>query len=147
MKFGRNQVINDLFKSVHKGKPLGGGYFGGHLGYRTKPLLELGWEIAKSNSYIICGSKLVTRMRSLWGANANPHPQVFYPHNFYSTSHPWGMTQVTEWKFRLICFMSFICENTNKVWYKNLWNLLCKWHVMIFDLLTSPQDLQFDPRV
>ena len=31
-------------------------------------------------------------------------------------SHPWGMTQATEWKSRLICFVSFICENTHKVW-------------------------------
>ena len=33
-------------------------------------------------------------------------------------SHPWGMTQGTEWKSRLICLVSFICENTHKVWYK-----------------------------
>ena len=43
-------------------------------------------------------------------------------------SHPWGMTQGTEWKSRLICFVSFICENTHKVWYKNLWNWLCNWN-------------------
>ena len=35
-------------------------------------------------------------------------------------SHPWGMTQTTEWKSRLICFVSCICESTHKVWYKNL---------------------------
>ena len=39
--------------------------------------------------------------------------------------HPWGMTQGTEWKSRLISFVSFIFENTHKVWYKNLWNWLC----------------------
>ena len=27
---------------------------------------------------------------------------------------PWGMTRVTEWKSSLICFVSFICENTHK---------------------------------
>ena len=42
-----------------------------------------------------------------------------------SKSHPLGMTQATKWNFRLICFVSFICENTHKVWYKNLWNWLC----------------------
>ena len=30
-------------------------------------------------------------------------------------SHPWGMTQATELKFRLICFVSFICENTHSL--------------------------------
>ena len=38
---------------------------------------------------------------------------------------PQGMTLATEWKFCSICFLYFICENTYKVWYKNLWN----WHV------------------
>ena len=42
--------------------------------------------------------------------------------------------------------MSFYCENTNKVWYENLWNWLCKWN-FIFDLLTSTQGHQFDLRV
>ena len=32
------------------------------------------------------------------------------------------MTQVTEWKSHLICFVSFNCENTYKVLYKNLSN-------------------------
>ena len=54
-------------------------------------------------------------------------------------SHPWGMTQATEWKSRLICFISFNCEKTNKVWLKNLWNWLCDWDLMIFDLLDPPQ--------
>ena len=39
----------------------------------------------------------------------------------------------------LICLISFICENTHKDWYKNLWNWLCNWNKMIFDLLTPPQ--------
>ena len=33
MKFGSNQVINDLSQSVHKCKQTGGGYFDGHLDY------------------------------------------------------------------------------------------------------------------
>ena len=60
-------------------------------------------------------------------------------------SHPLGMTQATEWKFSLICFISLICENTHKVCYKHLWNWLCNWNQMIFDLLTSPKGHQFDP--
>ena len=42
-------------------------------------------------------------------------------------SHPWGMTQATEWKSHLICFVCFIYENIHKVWNKNLWNWLWNW--------------------
>ena len=52
-------------------------------------------------------------------------------------------THATEWKPHSICFMSFICENIDKVWYKHLWdwlcNWLCEWNWMIFDLLTPLQ--------
>ena len=48
-------------------------------------------------------------------------------------SHPWGMTQAAKWKSRLICFISFICEKTHKVWFKNLWNWLSNWNLMIFN--------------
>ena len=68
-------LICHMTTNVHKCKPLGGG----HLGYQTNPLLELGWEINKSNSYMKCGSKWVTRMCSRRGANANSHAQVFDP--------------------------------------------------------------------
>ena len=51
-------------------------------------------------------------------------------------SHPWGMTQGTEWKSHLI---SFICENTHKVWYKNLWNWHGNRNLMIFDLWPHPK--------
>ena len=54
-------------------------------------------------------------------------------------SHPWGMTQATEWKSRLICFISFNCEKTHKVWFKNLWNWLCDWDLMIFYLWPLPR--------
>ena len=43
----------------------------------------------------------------------------FWPASTHK-SHPWGMTLATD----SICFLYFICENTHKVWYKNLWN----WH-------------------
>ena len=52
------------------------------------------------------------------GVIANPHAKVFDPST--PKPHPWGMTPATECKFCLICFQSFICENTLKVWYKNL---------------------------
>ena len=54
-------------------------------------------------------------------------------------SHPWGMSQATELKLRLICFVSFICENTHKVWYKNLWNWHGNRNLMIFDLWPHPK--------
>ena len=54
-------------------------------------------------------------------------------------SHPWGMAQATEYKSRLICFVSFICENTHKIWYKNLWNWHGNRNFMIFDLWPHPK--------
>ena len=82
------------------------------------------------------------RARSRWGAIANPHAKVFD-----SPKHPQvptrGMTLATEWKFCSICFLSFICENAHKVWYK-IFEIDI---LMIFDLLTSPQGHQFDPKM
>ena len=60
-----------------------------------------------------------TRARSQWGTIANPHAKVFDPPAAPSP------TLATEWKLFSICFLPFICENTHKVWYKNLWN----WHI------------------
>ena len=39
--------------------------------------------------------------------------EKFYPLHTHRApkSDPWGMTQATELKSRLICFVSFICEN------------------------------------
>ena len=48
-------------------------------------------------------------------------------------SDPLGMTQATKWKSCLICFIYFMCEKTHKVWFKNLWNWLCNWNLMIFN--------------
>ena len=83
-------------------------------------------------------------MCSLWGTIANPHVK-----DLPSTpkSHPWGMTPATEWKFCSICFLSFICKNAHKVWYKNLRIWQCSRNLMIFDLLTSAQGHQFDLRM
>ena len=55
------------------------------------------------------------------------------------------MFPATEWKFCSICFLSFICENTRKVWQRLNWH--GNQNLMIFDLLTSPQGHQFDPRM
>ena len=74
-------------------------------------------------------------MRSPWGSIANPHAKVFDP------QHP----QVTPLehdpssRMKIMFNMSFICENTHKVWYKILWNWHGNWNLMIFDLLTSPK--------
>ena len=82
-------------------------------------------------------------MCSQWGAISNPHTQVFYTSSTPKSDH-WVMT---EWKFLKTCFISLICENKNKVCDKNLWNWLCKWNLVIFDRMTSPQGYQFDPRM
>ena len=68
-------------------------------------------------------------------------PRTTKPHSLGMT-----LTYVTEWKFQSIYCMAFICENT-KLGKKNLWNWLCKYNFMIFDLFTSPKGHQFEPRV
>ena len=50
----------------------------------------------------------------------------FWPQAPPSPPLPWGMTQATEWKSRLICFISFICEMTHKVWLYNSLKLTLK---------------------
>ena len=73
-----------------------------------------------------------------------PHDHV-HKIKFLTPQHPQVpnpgacMTEGTEWKSRLICFISFICEKTHKVLIKNLWNRLCNWDLMIFDLFAPPQ--------
>ena len=54
------------------------------------------------------------------------------------------MTLATEWKFCSIYFLSFICENTHKTFGIKIFEIDM---LMIFDLLTSPQGHQFDPRM
>ena len=39
---------------------------------------------------------------------------------WYPQVPPLGMTQATDGKSRLICYISFICEKIHKVWFKNL---------------------------
>ena len=104
--------------------------------------LTLGWKCYLHFVLLVIPVDLICHMtmsekKYFWPPWAPQRPKV----------PPWSMTNVTEWKSRLLWFVSFICENTHKVWYKNLWN----WHVnrnlMIFDLLTSPQGHQFDPSI
>ena len=52
------------------------------------------------------------------------------------------MTQAAKWKSRLICFVSFICEKTYKVGFKNFeidFVIEILWYLMIFELLAPPQ--------
>ena len=55
-------------------------------------------------------------MRSRWGAIANPHAKVFDPPPAPQVP-PLGHDPGNSMK---ICFLSFICENTHKVWYEIL---------------------------
>ena len=78
------------------------------------------------------GHQFDPRMKMLLAFCSARHPRQFHmPHDhvwkhFFDPlgtpsapkSHPLGMTQLTELKSCLICFVSFICENTHKVWYK-----------------------------
>ena len=80
-----------------------------------------------SNSHTKSG--WISRKKKFLTPNPPPYPQV----------PPLGMTQVAGWKYRLICYISFICEKIHKVWFKNLWNWLCNSDLMIFDLLAPPQ--------
>ena len=74
----------------------------------------------------------MTRARCRWGAIANLHAKVF---DFPSTpsaflGHDPGNRMKILFNF---FFLSFICENTHKVWYK-IFEIDM---VIIFDLLTS----------
>ena len=74
-------------------------------------------------------------MRSPWGSIANPHAKVFDPR------HPQvpPLEHDPSSRMKIMFNMSFICENTHKVWYKILWNLHGNRNLMIFDLLISPK--------
>ena len=57
----------------------------------------------------------------------------------FTPGHPKSMSQASEQKSCLICFISSICMNTHKVWYKNVWNWPFFWNLMTCDLLTPTQ--------
>ena len=96
--------------------------------------LTLGWKFYLHSVLLVIPFDLIYHMTMF-------EKKIFGPLGTPSApkSHPGGMTQGTEWKSRLICFVTFICRNTHKVWYKNLLNWLCNWNLMIFDLLTLSQ--------
>ena len=75
-----------------------------------------------------------------------PMPK-FLTHPAPQSPTPRAWPQQQKGKFHLICFVSYNRENTHKVWYKNrgIWH--GSRNLMIFDLLTSPQGHQFNPRM
>ena len=85
--------------------------------------LTLGWKWYLHSVLLVIPVNLICHMTMF-------EKKKFYPLGtpIAPKSHPWGMTHLTEWKSRLICFVSFICENTHKFWHKNLWNWLCNWN-------------------
>ena len=53
---------------------------------------------------------------------------------------PLGHDSGDRIKIPMICFVSFICENTHKIWFKNLWNWHGNQNLMVYIWpLTSPQ--------
>ena len=87
----------------------------------------------KKNCAVACAIDVsYSHTKSGWISEKNIFLTTRPPHGT-PKSDLWGMTQATKWKSHLICFISFICEKTHKVWFKNLWNWLCNWNLMIFN--------------
>ena len=107
--------------------------------------MSIGWELPIWLPLCLYVSKKNTGW-DLFGPIANPHAKVSDPPST-PKSGPWGMIPATEWKFCSICFLSFFCKNACKVWYKNLRIHMVVKNLMVFDLLTSLQGHQFDPRM
>ena len=98
------------------------------------PVLTLGWKCYLHFVLLVIPVELICYMtmfekKMVWSPG---YPQC-------SKVPPLGHDPGDRIKSRLICFVSFICENTHKIWYKNLWN----WHgnrsLMIFDLWPPPK--------
>ena len=90
--------------------------------------------------------RIGTRMRSRWGAIANPHTEVFFIHPAPPSRMPgsWPQQQ-NQNSVQYVYNILFVRTHTkNGIKSKN-------WHgslnLMIFDLLTLPQGHQFDPRM
>ena len=75
--------------------------------------LTLWWKFYLHSVLLVIPVDLICHMtmfeKNIFDPLGTPAPQ---------SPTPWGMTQATEWKSCLICFVSFICEDTHKVWYK-----------------------------
>ena len=74
-----------------------------------------------------------------------PHDHVPKKFNFWPPAPP-SPTTPGAWPWRPneyllwpVYNISFMCEKTYTVWFKNLWNWLCNWNLTIFDLLAPPQ--------
>ena len=64
----------------------------------------------------------------------------FYPPTPHcSPNWAWSRQSNENPVWRLICYISFICEKIHKVWFKNIWNWRYNSDLMIFDLLAPPQ--------
>ena len=83
-----------------------------------------------------------TRARSWWGAIANPHAKVFdSPSTLQSHPGAWPWKQ-NENSVQYVFYLLFVRTHTKfgiKIFEIDM--------LMIFDLLTSPQGHQFDPRM
>ena len=55
----------------------------------------------------------IASMPSEWSAIANPHCKGFDPST--PKSHPWGMTQATEWKFGSIFNIFYLWAHTQRL--------------------------------
>ena len=77
--------------------------------------LTLGWNFYLHSVLLVIPVDLIYHMTMFENFFFDPLGTTSAPE-----SHPWGITQGTELKSYLICFVSFICEKTHKVWYKNL---------------------------
>ena len=85
----------------------------------------------------------LTRVRSRWGAIANPHAKVFYYPPAPTSPTP-GHDPGSRMKILFNMFFIFFCENTHIEFGINIFEIDM---LMIFDLFTSPQGHQFDPRI
>ena len=66
------------------------------------------------------------------------HYLIFDPAQ-HSLVPPLGYDPGDRIKIPSYMFISFICEKTRKVWFKNLWSWLCNWSLIKIDLLTPSQ--------
>ena len=83
--------------------------------------LTLGWKFYLHSVLLIIPVNLICHMTMSEKKNWPPGcPQRPSP-------NPEAWPRWQNKKSCLICCVSFICENTHKVWHKNLWNWLCNW--------------------
>ena len=84
-------------------------------------------------------------MRSRWGAMANPHAKAF--DSPAPQVQPLGHDPSNRMKILFNMSSIFYLWEHAQSLVKNLWNWHGNQNLMIFDLLTSPQGHQLDPRM